>query len=102
LLRENKALLIASQRLDPGTLSTWLEKINTASPELLARKAQVEAAQAASRATRADHLPTLELVAQTSKSSSENSFFVDSKTETQAIGVQLTLPLYRGWFSAVA
>ena len=98
LLRENKALLIASQRLDPGTLSTWLEKINTASPELLARKAQVEAAQAASRATRADHLPTLELVAQTSKSSSENSFFVDSKTETQAIGVQLTLPLYQGGF----
>ena len=97
-LRDNKALLIASQKLDPGTLSTWLEKINTASPELLARKAQVEAAQAASRANRADHLPTLELVAQTSKSSSENSFFVDSKTETQAIGIQLNLPLYQGGF----
>ncbi len=69
-LRDNKALLTASQRLDPGVLSNWLEKINSSSPELLARKAQVEAAQAASRASRADHLPTLELIAQTSKSSS--------------------------------
>jgi protease secretion system outer membrane protein len=97
-LRDNKALLTASQRLDPGVLSNWLEKINSSSPELLARKAQVEAAQAASRASRADHLPTLELIAQTSKSSSENSFFVDSKTETQAIGIQLNLPLYQGGF----
>jgi protease secretion system outer membrane protein len=97
-LQDNKALLQASQRLDPGALGNWLEKINTVNPELLARRAQVEAAQAASRASRADHLPTLELIAQTSKSSSENSFFVDSKTETQAIGVQLNLPLYQGGF----
>ena len=97
-LQDNKALLQASQKLDPGALGNWLEKINTVNPELLARRAQVEAAQAASRASRADHLPTLELIAQTSKSSSENSFFVDSKTETQAIGVQLNLPLYQGGF----
>jgi protease secretion system outer membrane protein len=97
-MQDNKALLQASQKLDPGALGNWLEKINTVNPELLARRAQVEAAQAASRASRADHLPTLELIAQTSKSSSENSFFVDSKTETQAIGVQLNLPLYQGGF----
>ena len=97
-LRDNKALLQASQSLDPGSLNDWLERINQQSPELLARKAQLEAARAAGRASRADHLPTLELVAQSSKSSSENSFFVDSKTETQAIGVQLNLPLYQGGF----
>ena len=43
-LRDNKTLLEASQRLDPGTLNDWLEAINKQSPELLARQAQVNKA----------------------------------------------------------
>jgi len=86
------------ETLDPGMLQTWLDKATRQNPELLARQAQARAALAASRVSQADHLPTLDLVVQVSKNSSENSFFVNSKTETQAVGLQVNLPLYQGGF----
>jgi outer membrane protein/protease secretion system outer membrane protein len=68
------------------------------SAEVRAREAQLLAAEAALRASQADHLPTLDLVAQLSRSSSDNSFFVNSVTQNKAIGVQLNVPIYQGGY----
>jgi len=79
-------------------LESWLMRVRAENPEIRSRASQVIAAQAAARAVSADHLPTLELVAQLSRSSSENNFFVNSKTSTEAVGFQISVPIYQGGF----
>ncbi|CAM8625555.1 TolC Outer membrane protein [Burkholderiales bacterium] len=88
----------APQRVQPGELRDWSDRAMAESAEVRARQAQLESAEAALRATQADHLPTLDLVAQLSRSSSDNSFFVNSVTQNKAVGVQLNVPIYQGGY----
>lgn len=89
---------LSPSRLQPGELRDWSDRAMAQSAEVRAREAQLLAAEAALRATEADHLPTLELVAQLSRSSSDNSFFVNSVTQSQTVGVQLSMPIYQGGY----
>jgi protease secretion system outer membrane protein len=87
---------IRLEAIDPGSLNDWTKEIADKNPEVIALRAQAQAALARLRASRADHFPVVDLVAQVSKNSSENSFFVNSKTNSQVVGVQLNLPIYQG------
>lgn len=93
--------LLDSQRLtpelfDPGELQPLLDLAAEKSPEILVRSAQLEATQAAIKAARAEHLPTLDLVASYSRTSSDNPFFLNTELETTSYGFQLTIPIYQG------
>jgi outer membrane protein, protease secretion system len=81
---------------DPGELSSWLTKLFAQSLELRQRLAQRAASEAGVRLASASRAPLLEMVAQWAKTDGENGFFVSSKTESGAIGFQLTVPLFEG------
>lgn len=81
---------------DIAGLDHWLSQGLRHHPEIEARQNALNAAQAALEAARADRLPTVELTAQVARSSSENSFFVNSTTTNRTVGLQLTVPLYQG------
>lgn len=79
-----------------GTLDDWVEKLLKQSPEVLARSAQVEVARAALQSSEREHMPTVEILAQSSYSSGENSLFTSTETTSHALGLQFTFPLYQG------
>jgi len=97
---ESVALLdnerLTPELFDPGELEPLLELAAEKSPEILARAAQLDASMAAIKAARAEHLPTLDLVAAYSRSSSDNPFFLSTELETTSYGFQLTIPIYQG------
>lgn len=82
--------------LDPGPLGLWMDRILAQSPRLQSRAARLESAEIAASAARFERFPTLDLVVQASRSSSDDAYFVNSKTLTQALGIQLTVPIYQG------
>lgn len=100
----NQRLLLAAldtarfktEPLKPGLLEDILARVTQINPLLLESQAQVHAASALAKAASADRHPSLDLLLQASKSEGENSFFVTSRTTSQAIGLQLSLPIYQG------
>jgi len=83
-------------RPDPDRVEDWVALAKLNSPELQTLKARVEIAQQEIEKARAGHLPTLDAVANWSRSSSENSLSVNSSYEQRALGLQLNIPLYAG------
>lgn len=81
---------------DPPRLEDWIARAEAASPEMRAAVANVEAARQEIERIRAGHLPTLDAVAQMSRSDSDNPTRVDNRYRQKAIGVQLNVPLYQG------
>ena len=89
------------ERLNPGELAPWLDRALANNNEVRYRLAQRDALQAALVSVKAEDLPTVDGLAQMSRSSGENAFFVNSRTQSRAMGVQLNVPLYQGgWFSS--
>ena len=86
------------QSLDPGELQLWLDAAERANALWLQRRAERDAAKANLSATVGDRLPTLDVVAQISRNSSENAYFVDSVTNSRAIGFQINIPIYQGGY----
>ncbi len=84
------------ETLEPGPLTPWLERVLAQAPRLQSRAARLQAAEISASAAKYERFPTLDLVVQASRSSSDDAYFVNSKTQTQAIGIQLTVPLYQG------
>jgi TolC family type I secretion outer membrane protein len=82
--------------LDPGPLAPWLDKSVALAPRVQSRVARLQAAEVAASAAKFERYPMLDLIVQSSRSSSDDAYFVNSKTQTQAIGIQLTVPLYQG------
>ncbi|GAB3647798.1 TolC family outer membrane protein [Ramlibacter alkalitolerans] len=80
----------------PALLEDWLARARTASPELRAAAANVEAARQAVERARANHLPTLDALAQVVRSDSDNPTRVDTRYTQKAIGLQLNVPIYQG------
>jgi outer membrane protein TolC len=66
------------------------------SPRVLVAGAEVDIARAALRRAQAAHLPTVDLVAQSLRSSSDNVYFTNTQVNSRSVGVQLTVPLYAG------
>lgn len=82
----------------PDQLEVWVERAEQASPEMVALRAQVEAANQEIDKAKAAHLPTLDAVAQWSRSNSDSVTSVNSRYDNKIIGLQLSVPLYSGGY----
>jgi outer membrane protein len=87
--------------LDPTheTLETWLRATETGNPALLAAKSAYAAAADEVRKQRAQHYPTLDLVASYGKNSQEVGGFPGQDgydIKQGSVGLQLTIPIYSG------
>ena len=57
---------------------------------------RLNAAQIAIKSAKYEHYPSVNLTAQISRGSSESTYFVNSSTETQSVGLSFSLPIYAG------
>lgn len=80
----------------PNNLDAWIERALESSPEVRSQKAQLEAARLDVEKASAGHYPTLDAIAQWSRSESENVTNVNSSYTNRSVGVQLTFPIYAG------
>lgn len=86
------------QSPEPASVQAWIERAQQASPELQALRAQLEVAQQEIEKAQAGHKPTLDAVAQWSRSNSDSATSVNSRFENKTFGLQLNVPLYSGGF----
>lgn len=82
----------------PASLDAWVERAERASPELASLRAQVEAARLEIEKAQTGHKPTLDLVAQWSRTNSDSVTSVNSRYDNKTIGLQLSVPLYSGGY----
>lgn len=82
----------------PDQLDAWVERAEQASPEMAALRAQVEAARQEIEKAKGAHKPTLDAVAQWSRTNSDSVTSVNSRYDNKILGLQLTVPLYSGGF----
>jgi protease secretion system outer membrane protein len=82
----------------PNDIEAWTLLAEAASPEIMLAKAQVEVARQEVEKAKAGHYPTLDAVAQASRSSSENVTNVNSRYIQKQIGLQLTVPIFQGGY----
>jgi TolC family type I secretion outer membrane protein len=83
---------------DPGTLQSWTDRAEQASPELRSMRAQREVAHYEVEKAQAGHKPTLDAVVQWSISDSDNVTRVNSHYDSKAVGLQLHVPIYSGGY----
>lgn len=82
----------------PNQLDIWVERAEQASPEMQSLRAQLDAAGEEVVKAKAGHKPTLDAVAQWSRSNSDSVTSVNSRYDNKSIGLQLTVPLYAGGY----
>lgn len=80
----------------PQRLDAWIARAEAASPDLQALQAQVEAARLEVQKAQAGHRPTLDAVAQWSRSQSDSVSNINSRYLQKSVGLQLSVPLYAG------
>jgi TolC family type I secretion outer membrane protein len=80
----------------PDRLEAWVEQAEANSPELQSLVAQVEAARYEVEKAQAGHYPTLDAVAQWSRSDSDTITSIKTRYTNRSIGLQLNIPLYSG------
>jgi len=80
----------------PASVEEWVARAQVASPEVHAARSALEAAREAVDMARAEHLPTLDGIAQVLRNENDNPTRVNSRYSQRQIGVQLTVPLYDG------
>lgn len=81
-----------------ASVQEWTARAEDASPELRALRAQVEAARLEIDKAKSGHKPTLDAVAQWSRTNSDSVTSVNSRYDQKAIGLQLSIPLYAGGY----
>ena len=97
----DKLARLDAQRFDQmdsktDSLQSWVDRAEGASPQLQSLKAQVEVARQEIDKARAGHHPTLDAVAQWSRSESESVTSIRSTFTNATIGVQLSIPIFSG------
>ncbi|MDR3299226.1 MAG: TolC family outer membrane protein [Candidatus Accumulibacter sp.] len=85
-------------RPDPGRLEDWVQEAETVNPQLKSLRARVEAAESEVWKARSGHLPTVDLIAQRSKSESESNTSIGSKYDTKMVGLQVNIPIFSGGY----
>jgi outer membrane protein, protease secretion system len=85
-------------RPEPESVEPWTETAVANSPEIRALRAQAEAARYEVLKARAGHLPTLDAVAQVSRSESDTITNINQRNNVKAIGVQLNVPIFSGGY----
>ena len=82
----------------PSAWEDWLARAESNSPQLQSLKAQLEVARQEVDKASSGHYPTLDAVAQWSRSDSENVLSVNSRYTDKAIGLQLSIPIFSGGY----
>ena len=84
----------------PNNVGWWVGQAEQVNPQLIALRASVTAAERQVQKARAGHLPTVDLIAQGSRSKNDNSNYVSGNshytTKSTMVGVQLDVPLLAG------
>lgn len=83
---------------EPAFLGDWIERAETASPELRDLRARVEVARHEVDRARSGHKPTLDLIVQRSMSISDNVTNPNNRYDNSQIGLQLAVPLFAGGY----
>lgn len=83
---------------DPQRLEDWTERAERSSPEIQSLKAQVEVARQEVAKAQAGHMPTLDAIAQWSRSDSENVTSVNTRYTNKSVGLQLNIPIFAGGY----
>lgn len=82
----------------PRSLEDWQAQADQNSPEIKMMQARHGGAEVLVQKARAGHWPTLDAVAQWSRSDSDNVTRLNSSYTTGSIGLQLSVPLYAGGY----
>lgn len=96
-------MTVDTQRLpllppEPADVGSWIRLAEEGSPEVRALQARVDAAKAEIAKARGGHYPTVDAVAQISKSGSENVTSPRSSYTNHLIGLQVNIPLFAGGY----
>lgn len=83
---------------EPADLGDWLKQAESQSPEILALKAKLETARLEVAKQQAGHYPTLDAVAQITRSGSENVTSPNTSYHNRVLGLQLNVPLFAGGY----
>lgn len=85
-------------RPEPEQVEAWVERAEASSPEVQSLTAQLEAARQEVEKAKAGHYPTLDAIAQWSRSESENVNSVNTSYTNRTIGFQLNVPIFAGGY----
>jgi TolC family type I secretion outer membrane protein len=85
-------------RPDPERLEDWIQVAESVNPRLKSMRANVEAAEQEIWKARAGHFPTVDLVAQRSRSDSEYDNSIGTAYDTKMVGIQVNVPLFSGGY----
>ena len=78
------------------SLNAWEDRAVKGNYEILSKRESISAAKKALQAAKYDRYPTVDLNIALSRGSSESTFFVNSQTKSQSIGLTFFLPIYQG------
>lgn len=88
---------------DPSDANTWVARAVEQNPEFLTARAASEATRQGVRQARAGHYPEVDLVASRTRREQDSDVFsgggqqqLSRDSETDSIGIEVTLPLFRG------
>ena len=86
------------QRLgpQPNNLPDWIARAEQNSPQITSLKAQLEVARLEVDKNQSGHFPTLDAIAQLSRSQSENVSNTQNRYNNASVGLQLSVPLFAG------
>ena len=83
---------------EPKNVEDWIVLAEDNSPEIQSLKSQLEAARYEVIKVKAGHLPTLDLIAQWSRNSSDTANTVNSRSNNRLFGLQLNVPIFLGGY----
>jgi len=82
----------------PALIEDWIDRAESNSPEIQSLKAQVEVARYEVEKAQAGHYPTLDAVAQWSRTDSDSVTSVNNRYTNKSIGLQLNVPIFAGGY----
>ncbi len=91
---------LAQLQPESNSLEEWLAQAEANSPEIRALRARVETARLEVAKAEGGHYPTLDAVAQVTRSASENVTTPSSRYDNHVYGLQLNVPLYAGGYTS--
>ena len=83
---------------EPNRIEDWTRRAELNSPQLRSLRAQFDAAREEVDKASSGHKPTLDAIAQWSRSESENVTNTKNRYTNASIGLQLNIPIYQGGY----
>ena len=84
---------------EPASVEHWVTQAQAHSPEVRALQARADSAQTEIEKAKGGHYPTLDAVAQVTRSASENVTSPGSRYTNRSLGLQLNVPLFAGGYT---